>query len=441
MVKQNELVTEWVLKVGENSIRAMNTMESGINALSQGFEKLGHVFTGKKSLSEILFGSTSDAQNMLNTANSLKLSLKEVQEWSQAAKLTGIAPDSVLQDISHLEKYIGLTRKQVLALADTFKKASPFEREALRGFYEIGESTVTLFARGSKELENYFAKADQTILPEDKIKSLDDLEIRFNNFSLSLSNMVKSVTAEYSDTISEWMDKFEAFVKDGENVEKTLKAIKVGLMALGAAEVLNIIAATIANLAIMGKSIAAVGKMAIAMGTAFNFAFAKIGIAAVAVLGAIKGMAAAMIVFEEWGYQDKLKELGGPGTAEGQEYIRQHRERTQYLDTITGAIEKVDSFISAPVDAVTDLFSGTENDIDELVKNVAVIKDNSVAQKRENTNLLPVGSSVPTGTTGTAQSVVNNNEITIYAQGTLSEAIDASVRADEDGNLMIISNQ
>lgn len=440
MARFNELVTELSVDIEDKTVKALDLFNKQITDITSGLQTLGSALTGKKSFSEILFGSATESQRMINTANSLKLSLKEIQEWSRAASTAGVVPDQVLADISHMQNVIGLSRDQILKFADDFTKSSVYGRQALQQFYEFGDSTATLFTRGRKEIEKYMASADKTLVSDDNLKKLDELQQKINDLKQAWSNMLISASSEYATTINKWLEEFQKFLEDGEKVKKVLKGIKIGLMALAGAQALSMFASLLKNINTIYIAFKRMLQLILLLDSTFVSSILRWGGYLTALYGAIKLIVAGLIMWEEWGYQDKLKEAGGAFTPEGQELMKKHRENTKYLNTITSGIEKFDNFFSQGHDATKNAITGVDlkEDLSDLMDSLKGIERNTAPLKRETPGMIanPMNG---TFSGATNSSVTNNIENTIYTSAPIAEVLDATVKVDESGNIAIMS--
>lgn len=431
MAMLNELVTALTLEVDSKAFKDLSKLQAGLSSLETGFKALGNIFTGKKTFSELLFGSSSDAQKMINTSERLGLSLKNIQQWQFAAKSVGATSSSVVSDIAKLQKTYGMSLNSILNLADHIKRANPFETQALQGFYRISDDTVTLFKKGKKIIIEFFEAADKTLISDEEVKKLSDMNVKINQVKENFANMATKVISSYAPSIDKVIEKFQVWISEEENVKKLLNTITGSILFLAGAQVLGSIGSLITGIANITKAFILLRNTVLVVG-AITTTFLKTLITGITpvllALGVAWSMAAAV---KEWNYEKKYAKAN---FAEKQKLAEERQKRVDITAGLEKAVGMLKDAVMPDWDVIKQGLSSdtTTNELKNLEGEVRKISGNLEIQKKE----IKQNNTVPGFSTSnqTNNNVTNNNNITIQTND-IAGAIRSVVESGIDGGL------
>ena len=426
----NELVTALSVDIDSKTFKDLSKFQTGITTLQSGLEKLGQIFTGKKTMSEILFGSASEAQNMLNTSERLGLSLKNIQEWSHAAEAVGVTSSSVLADISELQKKYGMSLEDILNLAEQVKRANPLTTKALQQLYGLSDDTVQVFKKGKEEIRGFFAEADKTLISDEEIKKLASLKTHFNEARYSLSQMITKVVSEYAPKLDEMIKKFQKWASEEENVKLALEAIAASIAFLAGAQILGAIGTVIGAVLNIAKAFLLLKNIIFAM-SGMTLKFLKTTLALITPIAA--GAFAAASGFALWQESSYQKRFAEASWEEKQRLAKERQEQFNMIKTMESVIGFVKDTASQKYDDIKDVFDGTKFDgaIQEIEKDVSKLTNTIDLGRRETRSNFAGQMTTQNQTTN---NTTNNNNITIQTND-IAGAIRGVVESGIEGGL------
>lgn len=277
-----ELITRLVFKVDKDSAtRADSTGESVKKAgkkAAEGWQdvsaRFGLAIDGLKKMGEIArgvfnaliggFAKTADAQGKL--ASAIGIGVQELGAWQFAAQGAGIETTDINtalgkfgrrmqdaisgnQDARKAFKDLGITiadlknptlgiQGNMKKLADGFAKLGPGAKRtalSMKFFEESGLKFVPLLANGSKGLDEAFEKFRKLGGGTDEAGA--KIAANFNDKVLEATTAIKGlrnrIAVRLLPTLTAMVDKFTAFVTNGDRVAKVLDVIKLAARVLG----------------------------------------------------------------------------------------------------------------------------------------------------------------------------------------------------------------
>lgn len=327
MATLNELVTALSFKVDSKTFENLSKLQTGFSLLSEGIERLGKVFSGGKSFTDIIFGASKEATDLINLSNTLGLSLETIQKWKSAAEQAGVGATSVLEDISQLRSKYRMSEEQILDLSRQIQQASPEMKKALQEAYGLSNDTVTLFSRGPKVIREFFQAAkDGELINEEEVKKLDKLNQAYKNMTRQISILFAKVSAEFAPAIEKNIKLFTDWIKEGDHAKWVMEGIFALLILLGGAQVVSSLTTVMTAFARITQGVIGLTK--------FFMAFGKISLASlvpiISALGLIASAAAAVVgvssYFQESKYekrkQEAAKRYGGYASAGYVEWLK-----------------------------------------------------------------------------------------------------------------------
>lgn len=265
MATINELVTELGFKVDEQSQKRLNDFSKQIDGLTKGFTKIGQFFTGGKSTKDFLFGTAKESTQLLNTAKRIGMTTEAIQKWQYAAKSFGVSADGVISGLEDIKSSIGWSDKAVLNLAKSFQKMNAFTAKKVGQSYGLNDDLILLLRKGPEAIKKAMDEAKESggIIDDTQLQKLDTLNKKLETTKTNIENITKSIIADFSPQLIEYLNKFSEWIKSTENQEKVINTIKGALQGLVATEILNGLSSLVVLIAGLVKGVKALGSAAI----------------------------------------------------------------------------------------------------------------------------------------------------------------------------------
>ena len=226
MAIQNEIVTEWSVTLKDQTLTVLNNLMTSFEKINGLASDFGKILTGGQDFTSFFKQFVSGATDIRNMAKATGISTKAIQEWSYAAKASGVSADSILGDMKSLKAQYAIGEKDLLRLSKTFSKSSAFYSQQLGSYLGMSQDMITLLRQGPEEVKKLLDEAHKmnAVLSEEKINKAATAQEEFNKTMAAFAGTLQQVMAEnVLPKITEFFEKLNKYL--GEHPDQMLEKV------------------------------------------------------------------------------------------------------------------------------------------------------------------------------------------------------------------------
>lgn len=231
MALQNELVTTWSVIMDDRTLTVLSNLQTSFERINSVAEEFGKIFTGGLDLTSFFKQFISGANDLENLAKATGYSTDALQEWSYAAKASGVSADSVLNDMKSLKASYAIGEKDLLRLANTFSKSSAFYSQQLGQYLGMSQDMINLLRQGPEAVQSLLDEAHKmgAVIPKEEIEKAAEAQREFNKAMAAFQGNAQQVVAQILPTLNKWLEKINTFMKDHpeQNLEQISRILKI----------------------------------------------------------------------------------------------------------------------------------------------------------------------------------------------------------------------
>jgi hypothetical protein len=226
MAITNELVTEYSVTLKDQTLTVLNNLQTSFEKINNLATDFGKILTGGQDFTSFFKQFVSGATDIRNMAKATGISTKAIQEWSYAAKASGVSADSVLNDMKSLKAQYAIGEKDLLRLSKTFSKSSAFYSQQLGSYLGMSQDMITLLRQGPEEVKKLLDEAHKmnAVLSEEQISKAATAQEEFNKTMAAFTGTLQQVMAEnVLPKITEFFEKLNKYL--GEHPDQMLEKV------------------------------------------------------------------------------------------------------------------------------------------------------------------------------------------------------------------------
>jgi len=225
MAEVNELVTAYSVVLDDKTLTVLTNLQTSFERINDVASDFGKIFTGGMDITSFFKQFVSGANDLENLAKATGYSTDALQEWSYAAKASGVSADAVLNDMKNLKASYAIGEKDLLRLSKTFSKSSAFYSQQLGQYLGMSQDMINLLKQGPEAVQNLLDEAHKmgTVIPKEEIEKAAKAQREFNKSMAAFQGNAQQVVAQILPTLNKWLEKLNKYM--GEHPEETLNAI------------------------------------------------------------------------------------------------------------------------------------------------------------------------------------------------------------------------